>query len=121
MYHYLFLVCQGSFLLLTPALLLLRFLYRKPGWWLIVTLMLTIGWLLMVGAVMFYHESISAMIAAGKEPPEGWDRDGAQLVFSWYFGWAFSLIYSLPWLIIFFVATLFQKLKSRTTAPDTPQ
>ena len=110
MYHYLFLVCQGSFLLLTPALLVSRFLYRKPGWWLILTLILIIGWLLLLGSLMFYQHSIADLLSRGQEPPEGWDSDGAKMVFGLYFGWAISFIYSLPWLVIYFISHWIRKL-----------
>jgi len=56
------------------------------------------------GSFMFYQAHIDDLIAQNQELPKGWDSDGASGLAVMFFGWLISLIYSLPWLIIFMLS-----------------
>ena len=64
----------------------------------------TAGWLSAFGSFMFYQAHIDDLIAQNQELPKGWDSDGASGLAVMFFGWLISLIYSLPWLIIFMLS-----------------
>tara|TARA_Y100000588_G_scaffold280870_1_gene297881 strand:- start:640 stop:993 length:354 start_codon:yes stop_codon:yes gene_type:complete len=98
------LLCLGLFLTLPPILLLLRFKNQKPSWWLVFVMISAFGWLSAFGSFMFYQAHIDDLIAQNQELPKGWDSDGASGLAVMFFGWLISLIYSLPWLIIFMLS-----------------
>jgi uncharacterized membrane protein YhaH (DUF805 family) len=101
MYEMLHLLCLALFLALPPALLIVRFRNNKPGWWLLLTMIMMLGWFFVFASFVFYHEHIGDLIAQNHELPEDWDGDGASGAATLFFGWLISLIYSLPWLAMY--------------------
>jgi len=110
--------CIILFLVLAPALLIIKFTAYKPAWWLILVIILFLGWGLVVGTYFFNQMSISDLIAQNKELPEGWDRDGASGLFAVFFGWLLSLVYFLLWLVIYMFATLVRRFFNFAQAPN---
>ncbi len=110
-------LCSGAFLALPPAILFIKFRLQKPGWWLVTLIILGLGWLLVFGAFTFNQGHVGDLIARNEALPEGWDSDGARGVAALVFGWLFSLIYALPWLVVylFFAALRRSRQKSQTT------
>ena len=99
------------FSIFPPALLIVRFVARKPAWWVILIsllLFVVVGWLFIVGAFVFDQLHISELIQQGRgdELPEGWDADGARGVFAVFLGWLLPLVYCLVWLVLYAVAAL---------------
>lgn len=73
-------------------------------------MVMVLGWLFWLGQFMFYQLSVYDLMEQGAELPEGWDSDGAAGVFALYFGWAFSLIYFLPWFVIYVLTSVIRQL-----------
>ncbi len=101
-------LCLGSFVFLPMVLLSIRALQpsRMP-WWVVVFMMLVVGWLLVFGA---------SVVA---EMP---DR-GASKVFALFFGWIYAILYFLPWLCIYGLVQRVRmwcnrRIDSRTTVND---
>jgi TM2 domain-containing membrane protein YozV len=94
----------GLFLALPPILLFLRFWNQKPGWFILLLLIAILGWVLLYGSFIFYHQHIADLAAQNKELPEGWGRDGATGLAIMFFGWLLSIFYSLPWLLVYALA-----------------
>jgi len=102
-----YLTCLDSFFLL--PILLLFFRAFRPSlmrWWLLVVLVAVLSWLFVNGAVHFYFAYLDdLLIAFGNHPPdqllETRAADGAKLVFAFFFGWAYGLVYFIPWLTIY--------------------
>ena len=120
MYDVLGSICIFSFLVLTPALLVVKFTTNKPPWWLILIVIIVLGWGLVVGAYLFYHLDIMDLISQGREDqlPEDWSNDGASGVFAVFGGWFFSLVYFVPWLAIYILATIIRRLSRSSSAPS---
>ena len=111
------LLCLGLFLVLPPTLLVIKFKKNKPAWWIVLTTILILGWLFVLGSFVFYQEYVGDLIAQGKELPDGWDSDGASGVAALFFGWLTSLIYTLPWLVMYgFIAVIRRWLQKPSTA-----
>ncbi|MDA7756757.1 hypothetical protein N8920_02550 [Opitutales bacterium] len=104
------LLSLGLFLALPPILLFFRFKNQKPGWWLLLLLLIGMGWVFIYGTFIFYHQHIADLMAQKKEPPTGWDSDGASGLATMFFGWLLAFIYSLPW---FGVYTLTAWIRSK--------
>ena len=100
------------FLAFTPALLAIKFITQKPAWWLIVLLIVLLGWGIVIGAYIEEQSHISELIKQGRndELPEGWDSDGASGAFALLGGWLFALAYLIPWLAIYALAAQIRKL-----------
>ena len=117
-------ICFFSFLGLAPALLLIKFATNRPAWWLILAMIVVLGWGLVVGTYVFYHLGINDLIALDEALPEGWDSDGASGIFAVFFGWLLSIAYFTPWLAIYILATtvkwLFKSARARSKSiqPD---
>lgn len=120
MYDVLGSICIFSFLVLTPTLLVVKFTTNKPAWWLILIMIIVLGWGLVVGTYLFYHLDIMDLISQGREDelPDDWANDGASGVFALFGGWFFSLVYFLPWLSIYILATIIRRLSRSRTAPS---
>ena len=91
-------VAVYSLLTLPPALLILKFTTKKPGWWLIVLLVaifVLVGWGLVFSAFVEEQARISEIIDQERyeELPEGWGSDGASGVFALFGGWLVPLAY----------------------------
>jgi hypothetical protein len=109
MNHILFLVCLWGFLALPVILLSVR--AARPTllrWWLLLILLSVFGWLLVNGAVHFYYAYLDDLLLSyGDHVPNDLLQrraaDGAKLVFALFFGWAYGLVYLIPWLLIYSV------------------
>ena len=100
-----------SLLALPPALLIFRFVTKKPGWWLIallIVLFVLTGWGLVFTAYVAEQEHISELIEQERyeELPEGWDSDGASGLFALFGGWLVPLVYFVLWLVIYTLAAM---------------
>ncbi len=95
----------GIFLLLAPTLFVVRSSTGSPPWWFIVILVVIVGWFAYAVAVLSYFEHLWEVIERAKNPdPELVRRataDGAPKVFAIGFGWAFSIIYAVPWWLLY--------------------
>jgi hypothetical protein len=93
------------FLGLAPLLLLLRFLWRIPPWWLIVLLILVIGWGAFLLTTISAAEAQWELVRTTRNPdPELLERassDGGPLAFALVFGWLIPLVYAaMCWLVL---------------------
>ncbi len=108
-------VCLFSFLLLPALLLAVRFLRpRWMPWWAIPLILALLGWVLVNATVHFYYESLNDLAKSYGDnvPPELMTRianDGAKLAFALFFGWLYGLLYSLPFLALYFIAVWVRK------------
>ena len=102
----LYLLSLGLFLALPPILLIYRFKNQKPTWWLLLLLIISLGWIFIYGTFIFHDQHIADLIAQNKELPKGWDSDGASGLATMFFGWLLAFIYSLPWFGVYSLGTL---------------
>lgn len=112
-----------SFLAFPPALLILKFIAKKPGWWLIVLLIVLfvlLGWGLVFAAFVEEQARISELIDQERyeELPEGWDSDGASGVFALFGGWLVPLAYFVLWLVIYTLAAMVRRLFTSRQPPN---
>lgn len=100
------------FVVFTPALLVIKFITRKPAWWLVLLLIILVGWGLAILGYMLEQIHISELIKQGRndELPVGWDSDGASGLFAFFGGWLFSVAYLIPWLAAYALAASVRKL-----------
>lgn len=110
--------CLLLFIILPPALLMVRFIYGKPSWWLLVIVVVLFGWLSWFGVFMFYQLGISEMIMRGEEPPDGWDSDGAAGLFAIFSGWLMAITYFIPWLVLYLFIAAIKSMMSSRKAPN---
>ena len=108
--------CMGLFLVLVPSFLFMKFKKQKPNWWIISLVILGLGWLLVFGTFTFYQAHIGDLIAHSEELPDGWDSDGASGIAALLFGWLISLIYALPWLVIYALAAGIRQWRQKAQA-----
>jgi len=94
---------------LAPVLLGIRFHANKPSWWIILLMITGLGWLFISGSFVFYVQHIEDLVTQNDELPAGWDNDGASGMLALFFGWLLSLVYSLPWLVVYALASLIRK------------
>ena len=106
------------FLLLPPSLLAYKFLKNRPAWWLIIVLVIVLGWLFWFSTYIFYQLNIADLIDAGKELPDGWDSDGAAGLFAVFGGWLVALAYFVPWLAIYWLAVMIRAVISRGSSDN---
>lgn len=99
----------GIFSLLPAALLASRFFWRKPLWWVIVPVVIIVGWAAYFLSVVIHFEELQELVRNTKNPSqELLDEaysDGGPLVFAAFFGWLIALVYAVPWFILFLMAT----------------
>lgn len=112
-----------SFLLFPPALLTIKFITRKPRWWLIVLLVILfalLAWGLVITAYVGEQARISELIDQKRyeELPEGWDSDGASGLFAVFGGWLIPLGYFASWLVLYTLAALIRRLFTSKQAPN---
>ncbi len=115
-------VAVYSLLTLPPALLILKFTTKKPGWWLIVLLVaifVLVGWGLVFSAFVEEQARISEIIDQERyeELPEGWGSDGASGVFALFGGWLVPLAYFVLWLVIYTLASVVRRLFTARQPP----
>jgi len=86
-------------------------------WWLLLLLIAFLSWIFVNSTVYFYFEYLGDLINTYEQPPqnliERWENDGGKRVFALAFGWAYGLIYSLPWLMIYGIINLIKKWNKR--------
>lgn len=75
-------------------------------WWLLLPLVALVAWLASNAFVHFYYEHLGDELQSyGDNPPsqllERWANDGAKRVFAQFFGWAYGLVYLVPWLAFY--------------------
>lgn len=97
------------FLALAPTLLLSRFIWRRPKWWLVVTTIVILGWAAWFITAVFYFDDLQKAVEGTENPdPDLVERatsDGAPLAFALVFGWLISLAYAVPWWLVYLAAT----------------
>jgi hypothetical protein len=109
MNHTLYLVSLLAFLALPIILLIVRATRpRVMRWWLLIMLLSIVGWLLVNSTVHFYYAYLDDLLRSyGDQAPlsllERRAADGAKLVFALFFGWAYGLIYFIPWVLFYAV------------------
>lgn len=122
MNHAINLLCLTGFFILPVVLLGLRaFRPYRMRWWLLLLLTAAGSWLLVNGALHFYYARLDDLLrACGENPPEALLRkraaDGGKLVFALLFGWAYGLVYLMPWLLLYGSGHLCRRLY-RTLRP----
>ncbi|MFV0427527.1 MAG: hypothetical protein ACK5KU_10915 [Beutenbergiaceae bacterium] len=121
-------VCLGLFFLTPAAVLIVRFL--KPSrmpWWAVVLIIALGGWIFVNGYVYFRFEHLADLVAQhGDNAPEDLVEDlyadGAQRVMTFLLGGLYSLIYSIPFLVLYGVATFIRNWlrppQNGTAAPE---
>ena len=112
-----------SFVVFPPALLVLKFITKKPGWWIIVLLIVLfalLGWGVVFTAFVEEQNRISELIDQERyeELPEGWDSDGASGVFALFAGWVVPLAYFMLWLVIYTLAAMVRGLFTSSQPPN---
>ncbi|MTW20795.1 hypothetical protein [Allochromatium palmeri] len=112
-----------SFLAFPPAILILKFITKKPGWWLIFLLMVLfviLGWGLVFTAFIEEQARIGELIDQERyeELPDGWDSDGASGVFALFGGWLVPLAYFVLWLVIYTPAAMVRSLFTSRQPPN---
>ena len=114
--YILYLICVWSFLLLPPLALVLKYVKKIPLTWLLFFIILPVfSWICTNGAVYFYYEHLGDVISQHGDncPPElldEWSADGAKHAVAFFFGWAYGIIYSVPWLILYLLAVEIRSL-----------
>lgn len=99
--------------------LLLFIRYRRPNrlsWpWLIAGIAI-LGWGWWVLHICLYNEYLDYVVRVLENPDHAaqlahdWEADGARNVFAAFFGWAISLVCSIPWLGAYGVIALVRKV-----------
>ena len=84
-----------------------------------MVLVAVLGWLTWFGSFAFYQQHIAELIERGAELPEGWDSDGAAGVFALYLGWMISLLYFLPWLLLYLLVGLARRGLRKMSRPGS--
>ena len=99
----------------------MRYLREKPAWWVIAAAVLVLGWAASLCAVIFYYQYLGDLIAQHQNSPQElmdrWANDGAKHAFALLFGWLYALIYSLPWLLLYFIAVTIKKALQESSKP----
>lgn len=94
MKHVLALLCIAGFAVLPLAVLGLRAAHSKHmPWWAVFSITLVFGWALAL---------IGAMLSEGPET-------GAGHVFALFFGWAYALVWFVPWFLAYAVIQFFRR------------
>ena len=112
-----------AFVAFPPALLIVKFITKKPSWWCVVLLMVLfalLGWGLVFTAYVGEQAHIGELIEEGRyeELPEGWDSDGASGLFALFGGWLVPLAYFVLWLMIYTLATMVRCLFTSKPPPN---
>ena len=100
----------GLFAILPPLVLYGRFrLGQSLPWWLVVVLIAVAGWFFVNLGNYFYGQyACEAVVGVSNPHPDAIARctnDGARDVFTLLFGWLYALLYSVPFFLVFALAT----------------
>lgn len=94
-----------------------RFIWRRPAWWVIVLLIVILGWPTYLVTVISHFDHLYERVQNTDNPdPELLDQaysDGGPLVFAALFGWAIALVYAMPWFVVFLTATWLRSLAGK--------
>ena len=106
MFDLLSILCLVVFLTFPVALLAARFLRpRWMPWWLLVPLVMAVGWVVANAGVYFHYTHLADVVRATPNPSpeliEMATADGAPRVFALLLGWAYGLVYLIPWLLFY--------------------
>ena len=102
-----YLTTLWAFFALPPAVLSIRVLWpKRMSWWLAAVLVAVVGWLLVNATVCFYYAYFDELLKPyGNHVPDELLRercaDGAKMIFALLFGWAYGLVCSVPWLLVY--------------------
>ena len=103
-----------SFSVVPAVLFAARFVWGRPRWWVIVALIVIVGWAAYFIAVVDHFEELYKRVETTENPSqELLDEaysDGGPLVFAAFFGWAIALIYAAPWFALFLMATWIRRM-----------
>ena len=92
-------ICLGVFALLPAIVLGLRtFRPKRMPWWAAFAIVIGLGWVLVL---------VTAML---NETPDG----GAPKVFALFFGWAYALVWFVPWLPVYGVIQLVRRQREKS-------
>ena len=88
-------------------------------WWLLIFLVLIFSWVLINSTVYFYYGYLYDLIESTSDPSQElldeFGADGAKLVFALFFGWLYSCVYLLPWLLVYQALKLLRRKQSVLT------
>lgn len=109
-----------AFLLIPPIIIIGNAFREKrsPYWLLLLGFMLT-GWVCVFFGTDWYFSALEEKITNTSNPPKEWienlTADGAIRVFGLFFGWLYSAIYFMAWLIpTLIVSKLVKSIRTRT-------
>jgi hypothetical protein len=100
MNDFLFSLSVASFLLIPPVVfwIMLSRPRRARTWWIVMPLVVLVGWAAYLGFTIFYYAALGDELAASANPDpelmEHWGNDGAKLIFALFGGWIPALLYS---------------------------
>jgi hypothetical protein len=123
MSHVLYIACLAAFFILPPSVLGFRLVKRNNmSWWILLFLIAGVSWVLVNGAVYFYHEYLGDILRAYSDDPpvellQRWSNDGAKRAFALLFGWLYGLVYLMPWLVVYGVLQLIRRHVAQQVTP----
>jgi hypothetical protein len=105
------------FVALPPAVLLARHrLGQSIPWWTVVLIIAGGGWLFVNFGNYFYGQYTCESVNGVWNPAEGalarCTNDGARDVFTFFFGWLYALLYSIPFFLLFGLAAWLRRRRS---------
>ena len=69
--------------------------------------------------MIFYFQYLGDVIFQNDNPPrefiEQWANDGAKKAFALLFWWLYSLVYLIPWLVLFYVSVAMSKRREKSS------
>ncbi|MCX6967114.1 MAG: hypothetical protein NTZ46_04930 [Verrucomicrobia bacterium] len=104
-----YLTALWAFFALPPIVLCIRaFRPKLMPWWFAAVLVAVLGWFLVNAAVHFYYAHLDDLLRPYAEcnhaPADLLAlrcADGAKMIFALLFGWAYGLVYSVPWILVY--------------------
>ena len=93
---------------------------EKVPWWLVLVVVALGGWLLVNATVYFYYEHLGVLVHSRENPlqelVDRWATDGAKRVFALFFGWLYGFIYSVPYFLVYTLASFIRRKRQRATS-----
>jgi hypothetical protein len=104
------------------ALLTIRFLRpRWMPWWLLLPGVMVVGWIMVNVGLHFHYDHLAAVLRATPNPSGELIRkvtaDGAPRLLALLLGWAYGLIYLIPWLLVYGFCRLMKRICAGPGAP----